>query len=409
MFVEQKKWNRRGVKTSSITTKDGKPFLSVSIGDSKIRKKWLGDWAGTTTNITGGKTFKISNKINLKWEQVSDLSPFEITSGELKHLAEFGADISSLEVSQLPAGLPAVVSYTHEIEFSKGSKVDYQGELTQDEIEIMHATRPPAIVGSYAVFDKEGMKYAHIPRPIARDGSKYVWGTIDLTYVKTEVRDGEEVDVYTSTVSFKKSDLQSLATPFTIYGLDTIGYTGLGGTDYYNALMMSNGYHTPASNGTVDNVRIYGKMTTSTTAVTHGVYLNGGGANNDPTTRILVTSAGNVTTTPGWWIFNAAGESIVATSSYYVASVANSSSDAIHIYGDNTGALLLRYGGTTYPCPSPFGTITYRFTSYRFSMYATYTASGSSVIKTYQGTAVASVKTLDGVAYASRKTTQGVA
>ena len=281
-FITQEKWNRRGVKEAVYSTKDGKPYYSVKSWDGVIRKRFKGDWLGTTaitTKAITGKAYDIASGIKLHWFETDNLEPFEITKGELQHLAEWGAHISALELSAKPT---KDLVFTHELEFSAGSKVGYRPlTLAPEEINIIHAVIPPAVLGSYAVYDKEYCKYAHIPRPIARDGNgKYVWGTIQLTYLKTEIRDGENVDVYASLVTFKKTDLATLTAPFTLYGLDTFGRTSVGGAGGGSDqdMISLTAYSTPAANGTTNSITVRGNCADSGKKATFGIYPDSSGS-----------------------------------------------------------------------------------------------------------------------------------
>jgi len=380
MFVTQAKWDRRGVKEAVYSTKDGKPFYSVKSWDGVIRKRFKGTWLGTSntialdSKISAGKEYNLTANSKLRWFETDNLDVFEITKGELQGMAEFGAHVSAVELSTKPT---KDLVFTHELEFSQGTILAYQPlELTAGEIARNHY-RPPADRGAYAIFDKEGCKYAHIPRPIARDNKNYVWGTITLTYQKTEVRDGENVDVYTSTVTFKKSDLAILTAPFTLYGLDTFGYNTVGGaTGGWEAnKVAADGTFTPAANGTTVSIDYYTHNNVGGT-LTMGLWVDNGSAYPG---NLVVDTADTAQGAAAQWnaVNTDSAANVYAGTNYWIG--AESSAGMSLRYDLFVSGHPLKYKTYTYvagTCPSPFPAGATEYDIYWYSIRVTYTVGG---------------------------------
>lgn len=249
-FVTKARWAARGVKDIVIDVADGKPRLRATVWTVPIEKDFPGAWPGTHRAIAKGREFDLPNGRVLRWETSDSLTPFEVVPGELAHLAEWGAHITSIVFAAAP---PAGFTIAHKLTLGVGTVVAYQPELTQAEKD-EGCARPRAVVGSYAVFDASGCKIMHIPCPVLIDaaGTK-VWGTIQINPPV-----GPPTGVFTSIVSFKAVDFAGLVFPVTAYGLDTFGYSGAGGSSSNMGAhdCAVSGPYTPGSNGTATTIHI---------------------------------------------------------------------------------------------------------------------------------------------------------
>ena len=213
-FVTEERWRRRSWRVACLDLVEGRAEAVVEAWGVELRKRLLHEVQAHGT-IDGGLRFDLDAYSRLEWRHSETLAPFETEPGELAHLCEHGAHLTSLWLDRIPD----LCEWRHELEVPAGTVFAHQPAATAQEI-AEGCLRPAAVVGSYAVFaGEDGRKVAHIPRPVARDrdGLNPVWGTI-------RIRDG------ISTVSFDRAALLALRLPVTIYGLDTLGWTSAGGT-----------------------------------------------------------------------------------------------------------------------------------------------------------------------------------
>lgn len=221
---------------------DGRAEVALDLFGIRVRKRFLAD-VQADAPIDNGRQFDLNADSRLKWWQADNLAPFEVEQGELDHLCLYGAQVSSLTLDSLPAKLRWQCELTSPV----GTRFVYQPKLTAEEI-AEPCMRPFAVVGSYAMLDATGCKIGHALCPVARDrdGKNPVRGTL-------EIANG------LSTVTFTRQQLEPLALPITIFGLDTFGYSTVGGTanSVANDFMIGWGPHAPASDGSCTAVEVY--------------------------------------------------------------------------------------------------------------------------------------------------------
>ena len=211
MFVTKARWAQRGSRIIARRRDDqGRPFEEWESWGVRIRRRLTTASLAIDRPITNGREFDVRAGVRLRWQTTDNLAPFEETAGELKHLAEWGASITSCVLATAPA---ADWSVRHRLELPAGSTLAYQPPLTQAEKD-EGCVRPAAVVGSYAVFGPAGCKVAHTPRPCAVDANgKRVWGTITINPTTVP-----GTGFVASVVQFKLADLVGLVYPITLYG-----------------------------------------------------------------------------------------------------------------------------------------------------------------------------------------------
>lgn len=218
-MVTAQRWRGRSWGAESLAVVAGQAEARVRAWGVAVRKRLLHAIVAHGA-IDGGRRFDLDAHSRLDWTAAGDLAALETEPGELAHLAEGGAHLSVLRLARLPDECV----WLHALD-APGARFVYQPPLTPEEI-AEGCIRPPAVVGSYAVFAADdGRKVAHIPRPVAVDArGERVWGTI-------EIAGG------VSTVRFDRAALRERLhwglEGITIYGLDTFGYTSIGGSGDY--------------------------------------------------------------------------------------------------------------------------------------------------------------------------------
>ena len=246
-LVTTELWNaRRWSAEEPRLAADGRPELACTLWGLPVRKRLLTAVAAHQA-IDGGRRFDLSADARLEWTHAADLAPFETEPGELAHLAEGGAHVSCLRLTRLPE----TCVWQHALEYPAGTQFLHQPALTAHEL-AEGCVRPPAVVGSYAVrAPDDGRKVAHIPRPVAVDArGERVWGSI-------------EIAAGLSTVRFDRAALRNRLRwgddGIVIYGLDTFGYTSVGGSYDSNVpnLCNAHGPFTLSADGTVTEIRAY--------------------------------------------------------------------------------------------------------------------------------------------------------
>lgn len=379
-FVTKQRWDARGVTDESIDVADGQPRWRARVWGVPVEKRLSGNWPGTHRSLAAGKKgreFDLPNGRKLRWETSDSLAPFEEKPGELKGLAEFGAHVTSVVFAAAP---PAGFTIAHKLSLGAGTVVAYQPELTQAEKD-EGCVRPRAVVGSYAVYDKDGLTFMHIPCPVLVDAAgKKAWGTI-----KINPPVGPPTGVFNSVVTFKAADFAGLVYPVTAYGLDTFGYTTEAGTETSFALntIVGFGPFSPGSSGSATDIRAFlkreGGAPMVAMEVTMGLY-----ANNAGYPAALHRDGGGVNSMSsaayGWIIDTLdSAYSVVGGTDYWL------------VHNHNLGVLYVKYntvadfysyhlGSVTYSSgalSSPFPGGAAERASRKYSIYCTYTPSAA--------------------------------
>jgi len=239
-------------------------------------------------------------------------------------------------------------------------------------------TRPENVVGSYAVYYKDGKsgnlseiggknyktgKAFHIYRPqiIDADGKK-AWGTLAINTTKEIL-----------TVIVPQAFLNSATYPVVVD--PTFGYTGIGGSSTLNSqdhMYCTSG--NPGGSGTVTQISVYAKTDTGTNNWKGGLYIQ--------STLALVSpqsAAGATITSTAQWLNATVSDTSVSNQNYYVcawhnATVAPGQTLFYYDTGQPTNNGIDRYPAVYGAWPDPMDNYTQETT--RYSMYATYTASG---------------------------------
>jgi len=358
-FVTKARWRDRTWRSERLDLVAGQAEARLVAWGAAVRKRLLAP-VSAHASIGRGHRFDLDASSRLEWTTADDLAPFETEPGELAHLAEGGAHVSCLRLSRMPDECV----WRHELELP-GVRLTYQPPLTAAEIS-EGCTRPPAVVGSYAAFAlDDGRKVAHILRPVAVDGhGNRVWGTI-------RIADG------ISTVRFDPAALRSLAwggDGIAIYGLDTFGYTSVGGSsgtlvqDYDIAHKCPTA---PDSDGTVTAIWAYVDPAGGDAVVVVGIW-DHDAANNLP--ENLLGSSVGLWTNPLGWKEESVSASVTASTQYWLGW--NTESRAVVAYYDAGTRYVYHartYDGTL---PDPFGNSINGSGARDYSIYATYTPTG---------------------------------
>ena len=361
-FVTTQRWNARKWTTTVCDVVDGKPELRVNAWGTAIGKRMRVAPTGKADRARG-KRFALSATSAIEWYDSDNLAPFEETPGELKHLAEFGAHISCLKGDPPP---PGKWKWETDLLLPEGVVIAYQPELTTEEKD-RGAVRPAAVVGSYAVFDAEGCKIAHILRPCVVDATgKRVWGTLSIA-------DG------VSTVTFRAADVKHLAAPVTIYGLDTFGYTSVGGSyaGWSAANLSTFGPFTAPANGSATAVSIY-LTYVGGHSWTLGIYADNGGT---PVGGALLRDTAGANDANDW--NEQALDSplaITSASVYWIGH--NHATSSPRIWYDSVAGFSWSYAASAYsagslPNPCPSSTVQ---ANHKCSAYITYTPAGGGYV-----------------------------
>ena len=176
-------------------------------------------------------------------------------------------------------------------------------------------------------------------------------------------------------MTFDRTALLALKPVLVAYGLDTFGYSSIGGTSvggYAPDTLHAFGKWSPASNGTLTTLHWY-CTGTSSTPMTLGLYDHD--AVNDEPENVVAQTAGFVTSGDGWQS-QAASAAITAATTYWFAE--NLDDDTLTAYYD-AGTGVLDRCDDTYSAGNlidPFGTSTLTRTSRDYSAYGTYTTAG---------------------------------
>jgi len=366
-LVTAERWrNRRwstdiGPRGSRITAW-GVPLALRLHDDHAIQAE--GDLDGDDDALVGpgrvGRHYDLPGGHRLIWREVKPgdvlhpLRPFEETPGELDHLAEHGVRLSVLRLASVPEN-PV---WRHRLSCPPGTQFVYQPPLMQAQID-EGAERPRAVVGSYVVRDGDGCKVGHILRPCAlsADRTKRVWGAI-------QIQDG------VSEVTFRPDALTALGPGALLFGLDTFGYTSVGGSflewtspSYTYAV----GPYTCPSAGTATDLHFYARLLTGANGKL-GLYTDASGEPDD-----LLESTAEFTWTSRAWNTHSINQGVSASTDYHVGQGADG---GVGIYYDS-GTSKYHRSEQDYAdgLPDPWnGSVLY--SNLDVSAYVTYTPSG---------------------------------
>ena len=102
-MVTAAKWARRGGRSISMgVNAAGKPQSEFESWGVRGKRRFNDAWLGTHREIAGGHEWDLPGDYVLRWVRSDTLAPFETTPGELQHLAEWGAEITSLAATAIP-------------------------------------------------------------------------------------------------------------------------------------------------------------------------------------------------------------------------------------------------------------------------------------------------------------------
>jgi len=361
-FVTKERWRGRGWRTERVGLVDGRAEAVVAAWGATVRKRLLAPVAAHAS-LDGGHRFDLDASSRLEWTTAAGLAPFETEPGELAHLAEGGAHVSCLRLSRMPDKC----LWQHKLELP-GVRLVYQPALSAAEV-AEGCMRPPAVVGSYAAYaTDDGRKVAHIPRPVAVDGhGNRVWGIL-------------EIAAGISTVRFDPAALRSLAwggDGIAIYGLDTFGYTSVGGSGGAKASdnVFAAGPYMGAE-GTATSVSWYLHCYVGgTTQVTMGFCDDTGASYPGDLQR---DSAGGAYSygTKGW-IEQALDSSVAVTAQDYW--IAANYDKNVNLYWDSVAGYYQKWKASTYShgsLPDPFPGGGSSVSGRKYSCYVTYTPAG---------------------------------
>ena len=357
-FVTEERWRRRSWRVACLDLVEGRAEAVVEAWGVELRKRLLHQ-VQAHGSIEGGLRFDLDAYSRLEWRHSETLAPFETTPGELAHLCEQGAHLTSLRLDRVPD----LCEWRHELEAPAGTVFAYQPAPTPAE-EAGECIRPLAVVGSYAVFAADdGRKVAHIPRPVARDrdGLNPVWGTI-------RIRDG------ISTVSFDRAALLALRLPVTIHGLDTFGYTSVGAsaTGYAGIVGYLKAY-SPASSGDATSMSCYFSSYSSLNLAKYALYSDAAGSANAFLAETVTCSGPQAV--PGWYSANfAAPYGITGGTPLHCALFSNAGMN--FYYDTETGAGPFEYAAW----PNFPATATPVSRDRKYSLYCTYTPTAAGAL-----------------------------
>lgn len=287
--------------------------------------------------------------------------------------AEFGGTEYELILLRQPQS--NIIRYDFD---SWGLKFCYQPKLTHSEV-AGGVRRPSHIVGSYAVYhaSKSGHllgeknykvgKACHIYRPWVQDASGWrMW---------CEMR----IKCGTLLIQVPPHFLRSALYPVIIDPL--FGYDHQGASaDTWNSAALNwvksaagdTAPATPASNGTLTKLSLYGKINSGSPIFQPAIYSDTG----SPTTRLASSESGALFGSSNAWIDSSLSYgSIVAGTQYWLGYKTNVGVLSIQFDTASGGNLRRIDGPMTWPDPAGSA----GGDSERVSIYATYTAAGSGV------------------------------
>ena len=267
--------------------------------------------------------------------------------------------------------LSAEASAKEDVKCTETECKDKDGNITD--------SRPENVVGSYAVYYKDGKsgdfsqmggknyragKAFHIYRPKITDATgKEVWGNLAID---PSAGSGQgNLTMGNLIVEIPQDFLNTAAYPVTID--PTFGYTTVAGTNFtltQNRITAGGDAFTGAA-GTGTSMSFYCSGTNFN--VQMGVYDATDLINNSSTASVLVNS------TQQWWTANSSSPTF-ATASYFLAMVQDTAGGSTNARYDTGGSATTYnyYNGTFGTWPDPITWSTFAFAR-RFSIYVTYT------------------------------------
>lgn len=274
---------------------------------------------------------------------------------------ERGAYEFEIVLKEAPASnvLNLTLNVPKELEFH------YQGELTQDEID-MGAVRPENVVGSYAVYHAsrgnvhagaDGEKYKtgkafHIYRPWAIDAKgRSTWCDLHI-----------DTETGIASIAIPQKWLDAAAYPVLID--PTFGYTSVGGSA---ALTSANNIYTCGDSytgaaGTGASMSLYAAKEASNATVQMAIYNGTSLVSNGYTAAVTVNATGQ------WWAASFATGPALSATGYYLAMNGNA---AVYLAYDSTATNDLKYAAQAYgswPSSVTWSTLSVKYT---FSIYVT--------------------------------------
>lgn len=356
-LVMQTRWEARtagsgrgGSGTRGIDRVDGLPSVILDAWGVPLVKRYDGPCLATGKALDNGRRFDLSAKDCLEWETVP-------ASGGLY---EFGGVKERIVLGEKPTS----PQWRFRFETPPGVRLHYQGELTPEEI-ARGNTRPPEIVGSYAVYDASGCKIGHFLRPHATDANgKFTW--LELSAV-----DGPPWGFFL-TIRGVKAWFDAAKYPVVVD--PTFGYTTVGASsaEFWPNIIWGFGPETPASSGNATDVRIYGTGAANLSA-TLALYAVSTGLPGS-----LLRDGGGVSVGTGaaaWYTDTLDSPvAVVGGTSYYLGQ--NHGTANFTLYYDASAVRTPYYKSSTTHVPgslsSPFPSSPSAWTQASVSIYATY-------------------------------------
>lgn len=398
-----------------VPKKNQKDLVQKEIGDSKQAdfypqqkiSRWNNECNVSIRLIHDEKNPKVSlvgDVLSWKGDKIDALF-YDIPDGE-------GASEFEIVLKEKPES--NVIMFTV---VDKDVEYFYQSPLTEKEIS-QGSSRPENVDGSYAIYSKTvkknivgGKEYktgkvGHIYRPkiIDSNGSE-TWG--DLL-----IKDG------ILSVTIPQSFLDDAVYPVRHAAGLTFGYTTIGGTSnrFYNIdeitiFIATFAGSSPASDGVLTSISMYGNHTTTTVNAQFGMF--------NASTLALVgnTPTNTFSSSPQWNTFNVSGTpSVLSSQSYLFGLMYQGTTQQMNIYYDSLFMTPQAGNGGYYrdTVDTVYGTwpstVTLssgpNSTNFGNSIYATYTpsSSGPANLKTYNTNVKSNIKSIDTNLLANIKT-----
>ena len=350
-MITHARWLARSWRTGlvDVLPERNAPAAGIVAWGITLRKHFAGEWLHTHKALDGGRRFDLSRDSVLEWQHVaaSAVAGLPLDGGGM------------LKERIVLDRKPAANRWDFELEVPAGTALALQPPLAAEEA-AAGAVRPPAIVGSYAVFGPAGEKIGHFLRPFAEDADgRRAWAALDVEWLSPTLA--------RLTVGVSWAFLDAARYPVAVD--PTFGYTSIGASSSFLTASYINGFGTysPASNGTLTAMYVY---TNSAVNVTMGVYNNG---TSYPTSLAAQTAGGVLSA--GWaWQSQAIAGTVVGGTSYW--NVLNMGGN-LNVRYDTTGAIQKTKASTyvpgalanPYPSGASSGTA-------KLSLYSEYTAVG---------------------------------
>jgi hypothetical protein len=350
-LISKKRWDlRKASKPSShsfdpyIDTADSSPEVSLDLLGKKGSFGLKKQYKVKAKKKDKGYSFDLKNPGVLSIESETVI---QFPNGE-SYSPEFGL----LKTTLVCDAAPTLDDLTFEVDIP-GAKFCLQPPLTQDEIDSGHS-RPEWVVGSYAVFDSDGLKIAHIPRAFVVDGNG------DWTWCEIAISGTELV------VIIPPAWLASCTYPITLdpsMGYDSAGASNVAGLKDYQFYYIVGG-----GNGTVQQLYV-SCASNPARNVTMGLYKRDG-------TSLGSTSEGSCPTTQGWLnLALASAQTISNGMSYIIAHNHDGGNMSLYYDVDTTGIMGYGFYADTYSAgalDSQIGTTTNTGSSGVQNMFSIY-------------------------------------